>query len=84
MRGSEDIWEHRRIVGLIRKRVDSSPCTTRDIILHMRDEHGHDPKPHEMERALMRSERIYKKSEIVVDGNPMSIWASIWNATEEE
>ena len=84
MRRSEDLWEYRRIVGLIRKRVDASPCTTREIIRHMREVHGHETKPHEMERALMRSERIYKKSETMVDGSPMSVWASVWNGTEEE
>ena len=60
------------------------PCTTREIIRHMREVHGHETKPHEMERALMRSERIYKRSETMVDGSPMSVWASIWNETEEE
>ena len=50
----------------------------------MREVHGHETKPHEMERALMRSERIYKRSETMVDGSPMSVWASIWNETEEE
>ena len=84
MRRSEDLWEYRRIVGLIRKRVDASPCTTREIIRHMREVHGHETKPHEMERALMRSERIYKRSETIVDGSPMSVWASVWNGTEEE
>ena len=84
MRRSEKIWEYRRIVGLIRKRVDDSPCTTREIIQHMKHEHDHEVKPHELERALMRSDRIYKKSEMEVDGSPMSLWASIWNRTEEE
>ncbi len=84
MRRSEEIWEYRRIVGLIRKRVDDSPCTTREIIQHMKHEHDHEVKPHELERALMRSDRIYKKSEMEVDGSPMSLWASIWNRTEEE
>jgi len=84
VRKSEELWDYRRIVGLIRRRVDSSPCTTREIIHHMREVHGHDTKPHEMERALMRSERIYKKSEIMVDGSPMSVWASEWNRSEEE
>ena len=50
----------------------------------MKDEHDHEVKPHELERALMRSDRIYKKSETEVDGSPMSLWASIWNRTEEE
>ena len=84
MRRPEEIWEYRRIVGLIRKRVDDSPCTTREIIQHMKHEHDHEVKPHELERALMRSDRIYKKSEMEVDGSPMSLWASIWNRTEEE
>ena len=84
MRRSEEIWEYRRIVGLILKRVDDSPCTTREIIQHMKDKYDHEVKPHELERALMRSDRIYKKSEMEVDGSPMSLWASIWNRTEDE
>ena len=70
MRRSEEIWEYRRIVGLIRKRIDDSPCTTREIIQHMRDEYGHEVRPHELERALMRSDRIYKKSEISCGRKP--------------
>ena len=50
----------------------------------MRDEYGHEVRPHELERALMRSDRIYKKSEMEVDGSPISLWASMWNRTEEE
>ncbi len=84
MRRKEDIWEYRRIVGLIRRRVDDSSCTTRELIQYMKDEHGHEVKPHEMERALMRSDRIYKKSEIKMGGGSMSVWASKWNRTEEE
>tara|TARA_Y100000817_G_C16540246_1_gene404152 strand:+ start:81 stop:335 length:255 start_codon:yes stop_codon:yes gene_type:complete len=84
VRRSEEIWEYRRIVGLIRKRIDDSPCTTREIIQYMRDEYGHEVRPHELERALMRSDRIYKKSEMEVDGSPISLWASMWNRTEEE
>ena len=84
MRRPEEIWEYRRIDGLIRKRVDDSPCTTREIIQHMKDEYSHEVKPYELQRALMRSDRIYKKSEMKVDGSLMSLWASTWNRTEEE
>jgi hypothetical protein len=71
-------WEYRRIVGLIRKRVDASSCNTKEIIAYMRREFDHDPQPHEMERALMRCPRIHRVGSVEVDGEPVSVWASEW------
>ncbi len=72
-------WEYRRIVGLIRKRVDVSSCNTKEIIAYMRKEFDHDPQPHEMERALMRCSRIHKVGLIEIEGEPVSVWASEWD-----
>jgi len=35
--------------------------------------------PHELERALLRCERIHKISEVEIDGAAVSVWASEWD-----
>ena len=51
MKSNDSKWEYRRIVGLIRKRVDNSSCNTKEIISYMKDKFNHDTMPHELERA---------------------------------
>ncbi len=75
----KDIWEYRRIVGLIRKRVDESACTTVEIIEYMRSVHNHDTRPNELEKALMKCERIHRIKGINYKGRKVSLWGSDWN-----
>ena len=79
MKSNNSKWEYRRIVGLIRKRVDNSSCNTKEIISYMKDKFNHDTMPHELERALLKSERIHKIFEVEIDGAVVSVWASEWD-----
>ncbi|MBL21091.1 MAG: hypothetical protein CMB42_04410 [Euryarchaeota archaeon] len=79
MRGTNSRWEYRRIVALIRGRVDKSSCNTRDIITYMRKEFGHETKPYELEKALVRCERIHRVGSVDLDGEEVTVWISEWD-----
>jgi len=79
MKNNDKIWKYRKIIGLIRSRVDRSQCTTTEIIEYMKEMHGHEARPNELERALMKSNKIHKIGTTQCNGKMVSIWASDWN-----
>lgn len=79
MKNNDELWKYRKIIGLIRSRVDRSQCTTTEIIEYMKEIHGHDSRPNELERALMKSNRINKVGTTEINGKIVSIWASDYN-----
>jgi hypothetical protein len=79
MKSKDNIWQYRKIIGLMRSRVDRCQCTTSEIIEYMKEVHGHDSRPNELERALMKSNRIHKIGTTKYNGRMVSIWGSDWN-----
>ena len=45
----------------------------------MRKEFGHETKPYELEKALVRCERIHRVGSVDLDGEEVTVWISEWD-----